>query len=231
GRARCRRGGAVVVSRIVAGAAIALAACVPDPRGSCQRDADCGNSSTGLFCAEGICQSPPRAAFAEVPRTVFGRTHTARVRVSVDRAHGGAAAATASLRINGTSVAGARDADGSIHFDVPLTLARSGVEAAVPIEVSVLDDLGHASLLTESLQFDDLAPRVFIDADGVPVNPVLRGTVVQLRAHVTDGSAVTLTPSPGMTATRQIDGSYRLSLDTSALDPRTTTAQPVLTVT
>src|SRR5207302_9574825 len=76
-----------------------------------------------------------------------------------------------------------------------------------------------------------LAPRVFIDADGVPVNPVLRGTVVQLRAHVTDGSAVTLTPSPGMTATRQIDGSYRLSVDTSALEPGTTTAQPILTAT
>src|SRR5205823_5791125 len=78
---------------------------------------------------------------------------------------------------------------------------------------------------------DDLAPRVFIDADGVPTKPVVRGTVVQMRAHVGDGSAVTLTPSPGMIATLQIDGSYRLSLDTAALDPGTTTAQPTLTAT
>jgi len=84
----------VVVSRIAV-AAMALAGCVPDPRGSCRHDAECGAPTTGLFCAEGVCQAPPRASFAEVPRTVFGRTQTARVRVSVDRAHGGAAAATA----------------------------------------------------------------------------------------------------------------------------------------
>ncbi|HWE23837.1 MAG TPA: PQQ-binding-like beta-propeller repeat protein [Myxococcales bacterium] len=215
----------------VAAAAIALASCVPEPRGSCQRDADCGSPAAGLFCAEGVCQAAPRAAFVQVPRGTLGRNQTAVVRVRVDRAHGGAAAATGSLRINGSSIAGSRDVDGAIRFDVPLSLAQAGIEAPVPIEVHVSDDLGHVTVLSESLQLDDLAPRVFIDADGVPTNAVVRGTVVRMRAHVTDGSSVTLTPSSGLTAALQIDGSYLLSFDTAALDPGATTAQPILTAT
>jgi len=209
--------------------ALALAACVPDPGGSCSRDADCEGGAAGLFCAEGVCQSPPRAVFDEVPRTLFARAQTATVRVRVDRAHGGAEVATASLRINGKTVQGAREPGGRIRFDVPLQLAPAGVEATVPMEVFVLDDLGHATVLSGALALDDLAPRVFIDASSVPSQPVPRGAVVQLRAHVFDGSAVTLTTSPGTTLALQLDGSFRMAVDTGALDPSATAAEPVLT--
>src|SRR5207302_10094642 len=37
--------------------------------------------------------------------------------------------------------------------------------------------------------------------------------------------------SPGLTAILQLDGSYRLSLNTAALDPGVNTAQPTLTAT
>jgi hypothetical protein len=217
--------------RAIGGAALllALAACVPDPGGSCSRDADCEGGAAGLFCAEGVCQSPPRAALDEMPRTLFARGHTATVRVRVDRAHGGAEAATASLRINGQTVQGAREPGGRLRFEVPLQLAPGGVEATVPIEVSVLDDLGHATVLSGSLALDDLAPRVFIDASSVPSQPVPHGTVVQLRAHVFDGSAVTLTTSPETKVALQLDGSFRMLVDTGALGPSATAAEPVLT--
>jgi hypothetical protein len=227
----------VVVSRApaaclaVGGAALALslAACIPDPGGSCNRDADCEGGAAGLFCAEGVCQGPPRAALEEVPRTLFARAQTAIVGVRVDRAHGGAEAATASLRINGHTVQGTREPGGRLRFDVPLQLAPAGVEAAVPIEISVLDDLGHATVLSGSLALDDLAPRVFIDASSVPSQPVQRGTVVQLRAHVFDGSAVTLSTSPGTAVVPELDGSFRMAVNTGALDPSATAADPVLT--
>ena len=223
----------MVVSRAcgaVGGAAlaVAVAACVPGPGGSCSGDADCEGGAAGLFCAEGVCQGPPRAALDELPRTLFARAQTATVRVRVERAHGGAEAATASLRINGQTVQGAREPGGRIRFDVPLQLAPAGVEARVPIEVSVLDDLGHATLLSGSLALDDLAPRVFIDASSVPSQPVPRGAVVQLRAHVFDGSAVTLTTSPETTLAQELDGSFRMAVATGALDPSATAAETVL---
>jgi len=213
---------------MAAGVALALAACVPDPGGSCSADADCGGGAAGSFCAEGVCQSPPLASFEEMPRTVFGRAQTATVRVRVERAHGGADAASGSLRINGHIVQAVREAGGRLRFDVPLQLGPAGVEASVSLEISVLDDLGHATVLTDALALDDLAPRVFIDADTVPSHPVPRGAVVQLRVHVFDGWAVTLLGSP-TTPSRQLDGAFLMAVDTGAIDPSATTAEAVVT--
>jgi outer membrane protein assembly factor BamB len=215
----------------VAALAIAAAGCLPDQRGACSTDLDCGGGSSGLFCAEGVCQGAPRGYFSEVPRTIFGRADTATVRIRVDRAHGGAAVATASLRLNGQSVAGVREPDGRVRFDVPLQLASPGVEAAVRFDVAIRDDLGHETTISETLFVDDLAPRLFIDADTVPSRAVLRGNTVQLRAHVVDGTAVKIITSPGVTVTSQVDGSYLLVLDTRALDPAATLAQVALGAT
>ena len=212
-------------------AAIALAACVPDPGGSCSADGDCGGGPAGLFCAEGVCQSPPRAALEEVPRTSFGRGHTATVRVRVERAHGGVEAASGSLRINGHTVPAAREPGGRLRFEVPLQLAPAGVEASVPLDISVVDDLGHATVLSDGLVLDDLPPRVFIDADTVPLRPVPRGTVVQLRAHAFDASPLTLLGSAGTSLARQLDGAFVMAVDTGALDPSATAAEPMLTAT
>lgn len=212
-------------------AAIALAGCVPDPGGSCSSDGDCGGGAAGLFCAEGVCQSPPRAALEEVPRISFGRGHTATLRVRVERAHGGAEAASGSLRINGHVVAGTPEPGGRLRFEVPLQLGPAGVEASVPVEISVVDDLGHATVLSDSLVVDDLPPRVFIDADTVPSRPVSRGTVVQLRAHAFDASPLTLLASAGTSLARQLDGAFLMAVDTGALDPSATAAEPMLTAT
>ena len=209
--------------------AIALAGCVPDPGGSCSADGDCGGGPAGLFCAEGVCQSPPRAALEEVPRTSFGRGHTATLRVRVERAHGGAEAASGSLRINGHAVPGAPEPGGRLRFEVPLQLGPAGVEASVPVEISIVDDLGHATALSDSLLIDDLPPRVFIDADTVPSRPVPRGTVVQLRVHVFDASPLTLLASTGTSPAPQLDGAFLMAVDTGALDPSATTAQATLT--
>ena len=217
--------------RAAAGAALALAGCVPDPGGSCGADVDCGGGPAGLFCAEGVCQSPPRAAFEEVPRTVFGRGHTATLRVRVERAHGGADAASGSLRINGHTVQALPEPGGRLRFEVPLQLGPQGVEASVPVEISVLDDLGHATVLSDALALDDLAPRVFIDADTVPSDPVPRGTVVQLRVHVFDGSAVTLLASAGTALARRPDGAILIGVDTGALAPSAVAAEVMLTAT
>jgi hypothetical protein len=206
-----------------------LGACAPDPGGRCSRDADCEGGAAGLFCAEGVCQAPPRAAFDELPPALFARGQTATVRVRVERAHGGAEEATASLRINGTAVDPARETGGRLRFDVPIRLAPAGVEAKVPFDVSVLDDLGHATMLNGSLAVDDLAPRVFIDASSVPSQAVARGTVVHLRAHVFDGSGVALETSPATALAPELDGSFRMSVDTGALDPTAVVAEAVLT--
>ena len=214
-----------------AGAAFALAGCVPDPGGSCGTDADCGGGAAGLFCAEGVCQSPPRATLEEIPRTLFGRGHTATLRVRVERAHGGAEAASGSLRINGHTVQAVREPGGRLRFEVPLQLGPHGVEASVPLEISVLDDLGHAAVLSDALALDDLAPRIFIDADTVPTGPVPRGAVVQLRVHVFDGSAVTLLASAGTALAPQLDGAFLMAVDTGALDPSARTAEVMLTAT
>jgi hypothetical protein len=211
-------------------ALLALAACVPDPGGSCASDDDCAGGAPGLFCAEGVCQGPPRATLEEIPGTLFVRAQTAIIRVRVERAHGGVGAAAGALRINGSTVQAVREADGRLRFDVPLQLAPPGVEATIPLEISVSDDLGHAVVLHGALAVDDLAPRVFIDADTVPAQPVARGTVVQLRAHVFDGSPVTLVAS-GSALSPQPDGSHLLTVDTGALDSSATSAQAVLTAT
>src|SRR5207237_7639057 len=98
-------------------------------------------------------------------------------------------------------------------------------------EISVLDDLGHATVLSDALALDDLAPRVFIDADTVPSDPVPRGTVVQLRVHVFDGSAVTLLASAGTALARQPDGAILIGVDTGALAPSALPAEVMLTAT
>jgi len=212
-----------------AAAAIALAACVPDPGGSCSLDADCEGGAPGLFCAEGVCQAPPHAAFEELPAVLFSRAQTAIVRVRVDRAHGGAQGATGSLRINGSSVEAVPEAPARLRFEVPLRLAPAGIEGTVPFEVSVSDDLGHASALSASFRVDDLAPRVSIDASSVPTQPVPRGTIVQLQARVSDGSAVTLQTSPATTLSPLPDGSFGMPVDTGALASSATAAEVVLT--
>lgn len=209
---------------------VLMAGCVPDPGGSCVSDADCAGGAPGLFCAEGVCQGPPRATLVEIPTTLFARAQTATIRVRVERAHGGADTASAVLRINGSTVQAAREADGRLRLDVPLELAPAGVEASVPLEISVSDDLGHALVLHGALSVDDLAPRVFIDADSVPSLPVARGTVVHLRAHVFDASPVAVVAS-GATLSPQADGSQVLLVDTGALDPSATSAQAGLTAT
>ncbi|HKC60648.1 MAG TPA: hypothetical protein VKB92_11230 [Myxococcales bacterium] len=209
--------------------ALALAGCVPDPGGSCSQDEDCEGGAPGLFCAEGVCQAPPRATFDELPPALFARAQTATVRVRVERAHGGVEEATASLLINGTALDPARETGGRLRFDVPLRLAPSGIEAKVPFDVSVLDDLGHATVLSGSLAVDDLAPRVFIDASSVPSQAVARGTVVHLRAHVFDASTVALQTSPATALAPEMDGSFRMSVDTGALDPTAVVAEAVLT--
>ena len=216
---------------VAAGAALALAGCVPDPGGSCSADGDCGGGAAGLFCAEGVCQSPPRAALEEVPRTLFGRGHTATLRVRVERAHGGADAASGSLRINGHTVQAVREPGGRLRFEVPLQLGPKGVEASVPLEISVLDDLGHATVLSDALALDDLAPRVFIDADTVPSRPVQRGAVVQLRVHAFDASPLTLLASAGTALARQLDGAFVMAVDTGALDASAMAAEATLTAT
>jgi hypothetical protein len=212
-----------------AAAALALAACVPDPGGSCSLDADCEGGPPGLFCAEGVCQAPPHAVFQELPAVLFSRAQTAIVRVRVERAHGGARDATGSLRINGNSVEAVPEASALFRFEVPLRLAPAGIEGTVPFEVSVFDDIGHASVLSGSLRVDDLPPRVSIDASSVPTQPVPRGTVVQLQVHVFDGSAVTLQTSPATPLSPLLDGSFGMPVDTGALEPSATAAEVVLT--
>jgi hypothetical protein len=164
-----------------------------------------------------------------VPRTSFGRGHTATLRVRVERAHGGAEAASGSLRINGHAVPGATEPGGRLRFEVPLQLGPAGVEASVPVEISVADDLGHATVLSDSLVLDDLPPRVFIDADTVPSRPVARGTVVQLRVHAFDASPLTLLASTGTSPAPQLDGAFLMAVDTGTLDPSATTAEAMLT--
>ena len=166
-----------------------------------------------------------------MPRASFGRAQTATVRVRVERAHGGAEAASGSLRIGTHAVQAVREPGGRLRFDVPLQLGPGGVEGLVPLEISVADDLGHATVLSDALSLDDLAPRVFIDAATVPARPAARGAVVPLQAHVFDASAVTLLASAGTTVAGQLDGAFLMAVDTGAFDPSATVAEAVLTAT
>jgi outer membrane protein assembly factor BamB len=194
----------VLISALIAG-------CVPSPRGRCGADADCAGGAAGSFCAEGICQGPPRVTLLEVPRDVFGRAATATVRARVERAHG---VATARLALGAGSVAGVAEAQGSFRFEVPLSLAAPGVEGAVPISVTAMDDLGHAASAQDVLSVDDRAPRLSIDPVSIPAVAVVRGTVVAVRVTAQDLSAVTVT-SPAGPAARQADGSFVIQVDTS----------------
>ena len=58
-------------------AALALVcACLSDPRGECARDADCASGAPGSFCAEGICQGPPRGTLEAVADRPFARSES-----------------------------------------------------------------------------------------------------------------------------------------------------------
>jgi len=46
---------------------LALCACLPDPLGRCQTNADCARGPAGSFCAENVCQGPPRGSIEALP--------------------------------------------------------------------------------------------------------------------------------------------------------------------
>ena len=215
---------AVVVAALVS-AALA-AACLPSPRGRCETDADCGGAA-GAFCAEGVCQGPPRVTLVEVPRGALGRAATATVRARVERAHGSAAA---KLTLGAGTVAGVPEAGGLFRFQVPLSLAPAGVEGAVAFSVTATDDLGHGAVAGDVLSVDDRAPRLAVDAASIPAAPVVRGTVVGVRVTAQDLNAVTLT-SPSGAAARQADGAFLIQADTSLAPPAADMADIAITGT
>jgi len=203
-------------------AALALAcACIPDPRGQCTTDADCASGAASSFCADRICQGPPRGSIV-IPTRAFSRAETLRVEARVDRSHG---PATARVLFGGATIS-ATAAGAVLSADVPLSLAPAGVEGAVQLSVELRDDLGHATALQGAVLVDDRAPRITIDPASVPSAAVLRGTTVSLRVTVEDLSAVTVAG-----ATRNADGSFTLSVDTRAAPSNSTAFDVVVTAT
>ena len=200
-----------------------VAGCLPAPRGLCSSDADCAGGAAGLFCAEGVCQGPPRVTLLEVPRGVFGRAATATVRARVDRAHG---VATAKLTLGAGSLAGVAEEGGSFRFEVPLSLAPAGSEGPVPISVVASDDLGHTGSAQDVLSVDDRAPRLTVDPASIPA--VVRGAVLAVRVAVQDLSAVTVTSASGA-AVQQADGSFLIQVDTSRAAPAAELADIAIT--
>jgi len=136
--------------------ALLVAGCPPSPRGRCSSDADCA-AVPGLFCAEGVCQAPPRLSL-EVPREAAARSETATVRARVARAHGGAPAV--SLVAAGSPVPAVSEGGGTFRFEVPLSLAPAGAEGLLAFRVAALDDLGHETAIEDALAFDDAAPAL-----------------------------------------------------------------------
>lgn len=194
----------MVVRPALALAALALA-CLPQPRGQCAQDADCAGAPPGSFCAEGVCQGPPAGA-VDVPARAFARSESAHVRVRPTRVHG---SASGRVVVNGTVIDLAREPDGALGADVPMSLAAPGSEGALAFSAVLRDDLGHETVLPGSVTVDDRAPRVTLT--GAPSSAVLRGTQVSLRATVEDLSAVTIAG-----ATKNTDGSYAVTIDTRA---------------
>ena len=191
--------------------ALLLPGCLLQPRGQCALDADCAGGAAGAFCAEGVCQGPPRVTLVEVPRAALGRAATATVRARVDRARG---AVTATLTLGAGSVSGAAEAAGVFRFEVPLSLAPAGVEGAVAIAVSATDALGHGGTAQDVLSVDDRAPRLSLDAASLPAAAVVRGAVVALRVTAVDLSPVTVSTPEGA-GVQQADGSFVIQADTS----------------
>src|SRR5205085_253495 len=100
-------GGAVVVR---AAFVLLLCACLPDPRGRCESDVDCAGGPAGLFCAEGVCQGPPRGAI-DVPARTYARSETLHVRTRVEHAHG---VATGRVVFGAMAIDGIREPDGAV---------------------------------------------------------------------------------------------------------------------
>ena len=210
--------------RALALAALGLAAaCLPDPRGRCARDADCSAGPTGSFCAEGVCQGAP-VATVEVPPAPLARSATAQVRVRVTRAHGGPAAATARFEAGALTGGATRDADGALRIDVPCRFAPAGADASAPFAVFVADDLGHESRLAGALHVDDSGPAIAVDPASLPAAPVVRGTLLPLRVVLTDSAGAgslrfSLGTAAAHDASLQPDGSFRAVVDTREAPP------------
>lgn len=187
-----------------------LCACLPDPRGLCSADAECAAGAAGSFCADGVCQGPPRGTVEQIVRA-YARGETLHVRTHVVRAHG---AATARVVFGGVGVDASPDPDGALGADVALSLAPASVEGAVPFSVEIKDDLGHVTALPASVVVDDLPPRLSVDAASVPASPVLRGTKLSLRVTAEDLGAVTVAGG-----TRNADGSFAVAVDTRMAPP------------
>jgi outer membrane protein assembly factor BamB len=211
--------------------ALLVCGCLPDPRGRCASDADCAGGPAGAFCAEGVCQGPPRGTVEPLPARVFARSETVHVRARIDRSHGDP---TARVLLGTGAVAAAREADGALGADLPLRLAPAGSEGAVPFAVEVKDDLGHATMLASTVQVDDRAPRVTVDAASVPSAAVVRGSKVSLRVVVEDLTPVTVFWTAGSgqaAAVQQADGSFVAQVDTKSAPAGATVLDVAFTAT
>ncbi len=208
---------------------LASTACIPSPDGECARDADCAHGEPGSFCAEGICQGAPQGTL-EIPAGPVARNATLGIRVHLIRAHGGFAGAHVRLEANGARVPGTQDVDGTLHINAPLAFAPANAEGPTPFVVIVSDDLGHETTLPGSVFVDDEGPRITVAQDSLPTAPVLRGTIVALRVLLTDEASSSLQSSisggPWTMAQQQLDGSFRVEVD-SARSPAASTAVEV----
>ncbi|TMA25069.1 MAG: PQQ-like beta-propeller repeat protein [Deltaproteobacteria bacterium] len=194
---------------------LALCACLPDPLGRCQTNTDCERGPAGSFCAENVCQGPPRGSIEALPARFFARSETVHVRTIVDRSHGEPAV---HVLLGSGAVAAAREPDGAFGADLPLRFAPAGSEGPVPFAVEVKDDLGHLTLLPGSIQIDDAPPRVSVDLASIPSPAAVRGSSVPLRVVVQDLTPVTLVWTAGGAqgaAMQQPDGSFIAAIDTS----------------
>ena len=214
----------MILARPLARASAALlatalsAACLPDPRGRCARDADCAAGAAGSFCAEGVCQGAPTAT-VEVPAAALARSATAQVRVRVTRAHGGPAAATARFEAGALAGTSTREADGALRLDVPCGFAPAGADGSAAFAVFVADDQGHETRIAAAIHVDDRGPAIAVDPASLPASPALRGSRVPLRVVLTDPAGAgsvrfsvgTATPHD---AALQTDGSFRAEVDT-----------------
>ena len=126
-----------------------VCACLSDPHGECTRDADCASGAPGSFCADGICQGPPRGTLEAVADRPFARSESLHVRAHVTRSHG---VASARVVFAATTIDAVAEPDGALGAQVPLTLAPTGVEGAVPFSIELRDDLGHVTALPASVK-------------------------------------------------------------------------------
>ena len=221
-----------MVVRLLALALVAQGlGCLHDPRGACAADGDCAGGIAGAFCAERLCQAPPRGAVEPLPTRAFSRSESLRVRARIDRVHG---AGSVAVLLGGGTFAGLLEPDGAFAAEVPLRAAPAGVEGPVAFVVELRDDLGHRTALPGSVLVDDLAPRLSIDPASVPPAPVLRGKTVALRVLAQDLSTVLVTFALGGAAgagQAQADGSFLVQAPTGSAPPGAATAEVLVTAT